>query len=83
MARNILGAYNQTRYFGTFSKKVEETTIGVPLETFESERRVALSPEAAQRLIKLGFKVNIQSGAGAYSDFSDSNYTAIGAKIVN
>ena len=64
-------------------KNVKETTIGVPKETFENEKRVALSPEAAQKLIKQGFTVNIESGAGKASDFGDSTYEAVGAKIVN
>lgn len=57
--------------------------IGVPKETFENERRVALSPEAAQRLIKQGFKVSIEEGAGTSSDFSDQSYKAVGASIVS
>lgn len=51
---------NNLRYFSAFGKPVEDVTIGVPKETFPNERRVALSPEAAQRLIKVGFKVNIE-----------------------
>lgn len=74
---------NQTRYFATFGKNVSDVTIGVPTETFTNERRVALSPEAAQRLIKLGFKVNVQSGAGNQADFHDADYTKIGANIVS
>jgi NAD/NADP transhydrogenase alpha subunit len=53
------------RYFSAFGKNVSDVTIGVPKETFSNERRVALSPEAAQRLIKQGFKINIESGAGS------------------
>lgn len=71
------------RYFATFGSKVTETTIGIPKETFENERRVALSPEATDRLVKLGFKVNIEQGAGAESDFADSTYEKVGAKIVS
>ena len=62
---------------------MNETTIGIPKETFNNERRIALSPEATQRLVKLGFKVNIASGAGAMSDFADGTYEAVGAKIVS
>ncbi len=62
---------------------MNETTIGVPKETFNNERRVALSPEATQRLVKEGFKVQIESGAGAFADFSDASYTNVGATIVN
>lgn len=65
---------NQYRYFATFGKDVKDVTIGVPKEIFPNERRIALSPEASQRLIKLGFKVNVQQGAGDQADFHDSDY---------
>ena len=71
------------RYFSAFGKNTSEVTIGVPKETFNNERRVALSPEAAQRLIKQGFKVNLESGAGALADFSDDAYKAVGVNIVS
>jgi NAD(P) transhydrogenase len=47
------------RMFAGFGKPVSETSIGVPIETFEGEKRVALSPEAVKRLKKDGFNVNI------------------------
>jgi NAD(P) transhydrogenase len=55
----------------------------VPKETFSNERRVALSPEAAQRLIKQGFKINIETGAGSYADFSDEAYKSVGVHVVS
>lgn len=45
------------RFFAGFGAPVKETTIGVPKETYPEERRVAMSPEAATRLIKDGFKI--------------------------
>jgi NAD/NADP transhydrogenase alpha subunit len=74
---------NQMRYFSAFGKPTSEVTIGVPKETFPNEKRVALSPEAAQRLIKIGFKVNVESGAGAFADFSDEAYKTVGVNIVS
>lgn len=75
MGRSMLMNNSQVRYFSSaFGKDVSEVTIGVPKETFANERRVALSPEATQRLVKLGFKVNIESGAGSQADFSDKVY---------
>ncbi|MBN3791303.1 hypothetical protein, partial [Burkholderia sp. Ac-20353] len=38
--------------------------IGVPLETATQERRVATVPDVVEKLIKLGFAVAVQSGAG-------------------
>ncbi|MFO0227679.1 MAG: hypothetical protein ACK52B_04635, partial [Gammaproteobacteria bacterium] len=39
-------------------------TIGVPRETFAGEKRVATVPEVVEKLLKLGFKVCVETGAG-------------------
>ena len=57
--------------------------IGVPKETAAGEKRVATVPEAVEKLIKLGFKVAVQSGAGDAANFSDEVYRAAGAEIVD
>ena len=57
-------------------------TIGVPKEVFAGEKRVATVPEVVEKLIKLGFKVAVQSDAGAEANFSDKTYAAAGAEIV-
>ncbi len=56
--------------------------IGVPRETAAGEKRVATVPEVAERLVKLGFRVAVQSGAGEAANFSDDMYRAAGAEIV-
>jgi NAD(P) transhydrogenase subunit alpha len=56
--------------------------IGVPRETAAGEKRVASVPEVVEKLIKLGFKVVVQSGAGDAANFSDDAYRAAGAGIV-
>jgi NAD(P) transhydrogenase subunit alpha len=56
--------------------------IGVPRETAAGEKRVATVPEVVEKLIKLGFKVAVQSGAGEAANFSDDVYRAAGAEIV-
>ncbi|MBM4238857.1 MAG: Re/Si-specific NAD(P)(+) transhydrogenase subunit alpha [Gammaproteobacteria bacterium] len=56
-------------------------TIGVLRETFAGEKRVAAAPEVVEKLIKLGFGVSIESGAGDAANFSDAAFTAAGAKI--
>ena len=58
-------------------------TIGVPKEIYPGERRVATVPEVVKKLMKLGFTVNIQSGAGAGAQFSDESYRLAGAAIVD
>ena len=56
--------------------------IGVPRESFAGEKRVATVPEVVEKLIKLGFKVAVQSGAGDAANFSDDSYRAAGAQII-
>ena len=56
--------------------------IGVPRETFAGEKRVATVPEVVEKLIKLGFAVKVESGAGDAANFSDDTYRAAGADIV-
>ncbi|HEY7744596.1 MAG TPA: Re/Si-specific NAD(P)(+) transhydrogenase subunit alpha [Burkholderiales bacterium] len=55
--------------------------IGVPRETAAGERRVATVPEVVEKLLKLGFKVAVESGAGEAANFSDDAYRAAGAEI--
>ena len=56
--------------------------IGVPTEVAAGEKRVATVPEVVEKLVKLGFKVVVQSDAGAAANFSDEAYEAAGAKVV-
>lgn len=57
--------------------------IGVPKETFPLEKRVATVPDVVEKLIKLGFTVAVESGAGDAANFSDDAYRAAGAQIVD
>jgi proton-translocating NAD(P)+ transhydrogenase subunit alpha len=55
--------------------------IGVPKEVLEGERRVGLVPETVARLLKEGFEVVVESGAGR--DYNlDANYEEAGATVV-
>ncbi|HEU4645558.1 MAG TPA: Re/Si-specific NAD(P)(+) transhydrogenase subunit alpha [Burkholderiales bacterium] len=56
--------------------------IGVPREIAAGEKRVASVPDVVEKLVKLGFKVAVQSGAGEAANFSDDAYRAAGAEIV-
>lgn len=55
--------------------------IGIPKEIASGECRVAATPETAQTLIKYGFSVMVESGAGSAANFSDQDYLAIGCDI--
>ncbi len=56
--------------------------IGVPKETAAGEKRVATVPDVVGKLVKLGFSVAVQSGAGDGANFADDTYRAAGAEVV-
>ncbi len=55
--------------------------VGVPTEVFAGERRVAATPDTVKRLIKQGFEVLIQAGAGEAARYRDADYLNAGAQI--
>ena len=55
--------------------------IGVPKETYPGEQRVALTPETAGHIQKLGYQIAIESGAGQAANFSDASYEAAGVSV--
>jgi NAD(P) transhydrogenase subunit alpha len=57
--------------------------IGVPKEIYAGEKRVATTPDVAIQLMKLGFDVSVESGAGEGSNFSDGAYSDVGCDIVD
>ncbi|WP_152504357.1 Re/Si-specific NAD(P)(+) transhydrogenase subunit alpha [Labrenzia sp. THAF82] len=56
--------------------------IGTPKETFPGEARVAMTPESAKQLQKLGYSCVIQSGAGKAAGFSDEAYKDAGVEVI-
>ena len=56
--------------------------IGIPKEVHAGEKRVAATPETVGQLIKLGYTVAIEAGAGDGAQFADDAYRAAGAEIV-
>jgi NAD(P) transhydrogenase subunit alpha len=55
--------------------------IGVPKEVFLGEKRVATVPDVVEKLIKLGFSVVVEAGAGEGATIGDDAYQAAGATI--
>ena len=55
--------------------------ISVAKERRPQERRVAVTPDTAKRLVGMGLEVVVESGAGAGSSFPDAAYESAGAKI--
>src|SRR5438876_2552177 len=56
--------------------------IGVPKEIFPGEKRVATVPDVVPKVMKLGFGVIVQSGAGEAASLGDEAYAAAGARVV-
>ena len=57
--------------------------IGVPKERLANETRVAATPKTVEQLLKLGFTVAIESGAGKLASFDDEAFLQSGAEIVD
>lgn len=57
--------------------------LGIPKELKDREKRVALSPEVVKDLVKKGFEVMVETGAGLNSFMSDEAYTAAGAQLAD
>ena len=56
--------------------------IGAPREIFEGENRVAMTPDSALQLVKLGHVCVVETGAGAKAGFSDAAYAKAGVEVL-
>lgn len=56
--------------------------IGIPKEIRPDEKRVAGSPKLVAKLIKLGFEVGVETGAGLAANVSDAAWTEAGASVL-
>ena len=57
--------------------------IGVPAEITDGEKRVAITPETAKKIIALGHTVRVQAGAGVAASVPDAAYASVGAEITS
>ena len=57
--------------------------IGCPKEIKPQEFRVGMTPDAAREAIAHGHEVMIETKAGLGAGFSDANYAAVGARIID
>src|SRR6476659_8995394 len=55
--------------------------IGIPRESLPGETRVAATPQTVGQLIKLGYEVVVETGAGAASSFADGAFSEAGATV--
>ena len=58
-------------------------TIGVPVETFPGERRVALTPRSCEALLKAKFDIVVETSAGEAAGFPDEQYVTRGVRIAS
>ncbi len=56
--------------------------LGVPKEP-DNETRVAIVPSSLKKLVKAGFEVFVEKGAGTSANYLDNEYESAGAKIVS
>lgn len=57
--------------------------IGVPKERVANEARIAATPKTVEQLLKLGFSVAVENGAGTLASFEDAAFVAAGATLTN
>ena len=55
--------------------------VGIPTEIAPGERRVGATPSTVKKLVKLGFDVLVEHGAGEKAGFTDESYREAGAEI--
>lgn len=80
LAEDLEPLYHMNQFI-SISNGVKMMRIGVPKEVHNEERRVAIGPEVAEKLIKRGFQVWVESGAGALAQYTDEAYREAGAEI--
>jgi NAD(P) transhydrogenase subunit alpha len=56
--------------------------VAIPKETAQDERRVALVPDTATKMVAAGLEVSVESGAGSSAFVPDEAYEAVGVKVV-
>jgi len=63
-------------------KKSDRLSISIPRETTYQEKRIPLSPLSVQLLVSNGHEVYIETGAGKNANFTDMEYSNVGAQII-
>lgn len=82
LVRKLTSLASVTTPFYAFGVDAKKIVIGVPKEVHQNESRVAITPEAIQRMVKKnGANFLIEEGAGKAASISDQDYINAGAKI--
>lgn len=79
----FLNAGVQRRIVAGGNNRCFATKVGIPKETFQGEKRVAVSPEGVEKLKKMGYEVVVEKDAGAEAQFSNEMYTNAGASVAS
>ncbi len=64
-------------------RKRGQLFIGIPKEDFKIEKRICLTPESVNMLVKAGHKVLMEAGAGTEASYDDKKYSEAGATITH
>ena len=75
-------AYIPQELLKELGKVTNRLLIGIPCEQTESERRLALTPEAVDMITDCGHHVLFETGAGLGINYSDNYYSEAGADII-
>lgn len=57
--------------------------IAIPKEVLPGENRVSIAPDVASKLIKKGFKINVEQNAGINAGFTDKQYSDAGVTVLS
>lgn len=77
------GQYQTQEEVLTTDRGKKSVIIGIPNETDDNERRVAIVPNSIRTLVGYGHEVIVESGAGLASNFTDHDYSEAGAIIAH
>ena len=84
LIRRVLSSSLRFQIACEFSTDAKTLKIGVPKQVYANEKRVAITPEAIERMTKKnGVQFLVESGAGQGASIPDQKYVASGAKIVS
>ncbi|MFT5869058.1 MAG: NAD(P) transhydrogenase subunit alpha [Paracoccaceae bacterium] len=75
-----MNVLKKTREYG--NEEGIDVKIGAPKEIELGEARVAMTPDSAVQLQKLGYECAIETGAGLAAGFPDASYKAVGVEII-